>query len=146
MTRVELSCNRVFSSLFRRITIKHDDDFYCLHCPHSFSLYSFVFMPFEDTNILEFNQYQKSDKAPSIIYAVLESSIKKVDNAKTTLKNFDSKSKWTSFLRVASVCNMGIWWHRRSTSCMQKWRLHEKVLWILERASNEDKLPLTKEE
>ena len=26
-------------------------------------------MPSEDTKTLEFNQYQKSDKAPSIIYA-----------------------------------------------------------------------------
>ena len=77
MTRVELSCNGVFSSLYRRITIKHDDDFYCLHCPHSFSLYSFVFMPFEDTNILEFNQYQKSDKAPSIIMQFLNLRLKK---------------------------------------------------------------------
>ena len=30
-----------------------------------------VIMPFEDTKILEFNQYQKSDKAPVIIYADL---------------------------------------------------------------------------
>ena len=29
-------------------------------------------MPSEDTKILEFNQYQKSDKAPFIIYADLE--------------------------------------------------------------------------
>ena len=29
-------------------------------------------MPFEDTKILKFNQYQNSDKAPVIIYAYLE--------------------------------------------------------------------------
>ena len=29
-------------------------------------------MPFEDTNMLEFNQYQKSDKAPFVIYADLK--------------------------------------------------------------------------
>ena len=29
-------------------------------------------MPFEDTKILKFNQYEKSDKAPFIIYADLE--------------------------------------------------------------------------
>ena len=28
-------------------------------------------MPSEDTKILEFNQYQKSDKAPFVIYADL---------------------------------------------------------------------------
>ena len=29
-------------------------------------------MPFEDTKILGFNQYQKTDKAPFIIYTDLE--------------------------------------------------------------------------
>ena len=36
-------------------------------------------MPFEDTKILEFNQYEKSDKAPFIIYADLECRIQKID-------------------------------------------------------------------
>ena len=31
-----------------------------------------IVMPFEHTKILELNQYQKSDKAPFIIYADLE--------------------------------------------------------------------------
>ena len=31
-----------------------------------------IILPFEDTEILEFNQYQKSDKAPFIIYADLD--------------------------------------------------------------------------
>ena len=31
-----------------------------------------VIMSFEETKILEFNQYEKSDKAPFIIYADLE--------------------------------------------------------------------------
>ena len=34
-------------------------------------------MPFEDSKSLEFNQYQKSDKAPFIIYADLERIIEK---------------------------------------------------------------------
>ena len=36
----------------------------------------------EDTKILEFNQYQKSDKALLIIYADLECFIKKIDGCK----------------------------------------------------------------
>ena len=32
-------------------------------------------MPFEDTKVSEFNQYQKSDKAPFIISADLECMI-----------------------------------------------------------------------
>ena len=39
-------------------------------------------MPFEDNKILEFNQYQKSDAAPFIIYADLECVVKKMMDAK----------------------------------------------------------------
>ena len=39
-------------------------------------------MPSEDIKILEFNQYQKSDKAPFIIYADLECIIEKIDGCK----------------------------------------------------------------
>ena len=35
-------------------------------------------MSSEDTKILEFNQYHKSNKTPFIIYAGLESLIKKI--------------------------------------------------------------------
>ena len=38
-----------------------------------------VIMPSEDTRILEFNQYLKSDKTLCIIYADLESLIKRID-------------------------------------------------------------------
>ena len=57
-----------------------------------------VEVPCEDTKILEFNEYQKFEKTPSIIYADLESLNKRMDGCK-------------------------------------KWRLYEKVLWILNRAS-----------
>ena len=43
-------------------------------------------MPVEDTKILEFNQYQKSDKAPFIIYADLECLIENIDGFKKILK------------------------------------------------------------
>ena len=36
-------------------------------------------MPSEDTKILEFNQYQKSDKPPRTIYEDCEFIIEKVD-------------------------------------------------------------------
>ena len=39
-------------------------------------------MPFEDTKILEFNQYQEPDKAPFVVYADLEWIIKKTDGCK----------------------------------------------------------------
>ena len=73
------------STLLRGITSKHSCDFYCLNCCYnSFRTknkielhkrvcenkdFCNVIMPSEDPKILEFNQYQKSDKAPFIIYA-----------------------------------------------------------------------------
>ena len=36
-------------------------------------------MPSEKNNILEFNQYMKSDKMPYIIYSDIESLIRKID-------------------------------------------------------------------
>ena len=44
-------------------------------------------MPSEETKILEFNQYQKSDKAPFLIYADLECIIEMVDGCKNNPKN-----------------------------------------------------------
>ena len=44
-------------------------------------------MPSENTNTLKFNQSQKSDKAPLIIYADLEHIIEKNDGCKNNPKN-----------------------------------------------------------
>ena len=51
-----------------------------------------VEMPCEDTKILEFNEYQKSGKAPFIIYVDLECLIEKVDECKYNPEN-SSKTK-----------------------------------------------------
>ena len=85
-----LSYSKKPSALLRGITPKYDDDFYCQNCLHSFrtkNLYEnkdffYVIMPSEDTKRLESNQYQKSDKAPFIIYADLECIIEKTDGCK----------------------------------------------------------------
>ena len=84
---------------------KHDGDFYCLNCFHSFRTknkleshttacededFCNVNMPSEDTKILEFNQYQKSDKAPFIIYADLECIIEKIDGWKNNPENLST--------------------------------------------------------
>ena len=80
--------------LLHRITSKNKGDFYCLNCLHSFrtenklkshekvcknKYFCVTIMPSEKDNILEFNQYMKSDKMLYIIYADMESSIKKLD-------------------------------------------------------------------
>ena len=44
-------------------------------------------VPSADTKILEFNQYQKSDKASFIIYADLESLLEKTDGCKNNPEN-----------------------------------------------------------
>ena len=94
------------STLFRVITSKHYGDFYCLNCFHFFRTktkfkshkracenkdFCKVNMPSENSKILEFNQYQKSDKAPIIIYADLECIIENIDEC----KNNSEKSSTT---------------------------------------------------
>ena len=46
-----------------------------------------VILPSEDNKILEFNQYQKYDKAPYIIYADPECLIGKIDGSKNNPEN-----------------------------------------------------------
>ena len=70
------------SALLKRITSKNNGEFYCLNCLYFFRTKNKLEshkracenkdfcngnMPSDDTKILEFNQYEKSDKAPLII-------------------------------------------------------------------------------
>ena len=80
------------SALLRRKTSKHDGDFYCLNCFHSYATenkfenhknicenhdYCYVEMPKEGNEILKYNHEEKSMKVPFIIYATLESLLEK---------------------------------------------------------------------
>ena len=91
------------SALLRGIISKHYRGFYCLNCLHYFRTknkleshkkewenkdFCNVTMPFEDTNILKFSQYQKPDKAPFILYADLESLIENINGCKNILQKF----------------------------------------------------------
>ena len=93
------------SVLLRGITFKHHGDFYCLNCFHSFVTenklqsckrvcenkdFCDIIMPSEDTKLLEFNQYQKSDKAPFIIYTDLECILEKMDGCKNNPENLST--------------------------------------------------------
>ena len=77
---------------------KRHGDLHCLKCLHSFATenkrkfhkkvcenkdFSNVATPFEDTKILEFNQFEKSDKVPFIIYTDLKCLIEKIDGCKS---------------------------------------------------------------
>ena len=90
------------SALLRGITAKHHGNFYCLYCFHSFATenklqshervcenkdFCNIIMPSDNTKVLEFNQYQKSDKTPFIIYADLECTIEKIDGCKNNPEN-----------------------------------------------------------
>ena len=98
-----LTCSKKLSALLRRITFKHHSDFYCLNCLHYFAIekklqshkkvwenkeFCYVIMPFKSTGtkILKFNQYQKSNKAPFLIYADLECIIENINGCKIILK------------------------------------------------------------
>ena len=89
-------------ALLRGITSKHYGDFYCLNCLHFFGTknkleehkrisgnkdFCGTNMPSEVTKILEFNQYQKSDKAPFLIYTDLECLKEKTDRCKKNPEN-----------------------------------------------------------
>ena len=97
-----LSLVKISSALLRGVTSKRHGEFYCLNYLHSFEAenkreshkkvsenkdFFNVVMPSEDTKILEFKQYQKSDKAPFIIYADLECLIVKTEGCKNHPKN-----------------------------------------------------------
>ena len=92
--RMALSRSKKPSTLLRGKTSKHHGDFYCLNCLHFFRTenklkshekicknkdFCGTVMPLEKNNILEFNRYIKSDKMPYIIYADIESLIRKID-------------------------------------------------------------------
>ena len=101
-------------ALLRRITSKHNGDYYCFNCLYSFRTknklesHKKVFeskdfcnavISSEDTKILEFNLYHKSDKAIYIanlikhhlfIYADLGSLIVKTDGCKHNLEKASS--------------------------------------------------------
>ena len=47
-------------------------------------------MPFEETKILEFNQYQKSDEASFIIYADLKCFIEQINECKNNNENLST--------------------------------------------------------
>ena len=90
------------SALLKEITSKHHGEIYFLNCLHFFRAeyklqlhkkvcenkdFRNIIMLSEDTKILQFNQYQKFDKAPFIIYADLECLIEKIDGCKNDPKN-----------------------------------------------------------
>ena len=59
-----------------------------------------IVMPSEGTKKLGFNQYQKSDKSPFIIYADLECLIEKTDRCKNNPENPSSTKLGEHFHQI----------------------------------------------
>ena len=84
-------------------------------------------MPSEDTKILEFNQYKKSDEAPFVIYADFVCFIEKIDGCKSNPENSSttkvgehissgfSMSTILSFKSIENKCAV-----YRGKDCMKK--------------------------
>ena len=82
------------SGLLRGITSNHNGGYYCLNCFHSYRTenklyahkkicenkeYCNIEMPSPNNNLIKYNQGEKSLKLPFVIYADLESILKKID-------------------------------------------------------------------
>ena len=82
------------SRLLRGITSNHNGDYYCLNCFLSYRTenelndykkvcknhgYCNIEMPFNDNNLIKYNQGEKSLKLPFVIYADLACILKKID-------------------------------------------------------------------
>ena len=118
-----LSCCKKLSALFKGITSKHDGDFYCLNCFHSYRTenklkkhenvckkhdYYYVEMRNEDNNILKCNHGENSKKVPFIIYADFESLLEKQStynnnpqNSSTTKINKHTPSGYSLFIHCS---------------------------------------------
>ena len=85
---------RSLSGLLRGISSKHDGDYYCLNCFHSYRTENKlnvhkkicenheccnIEMPSPNNNLIKYNQGEKSLEVPFIIYADLECLLKKID-------------------------------------------------------------------
>ena len=99
-----LSCSKIATALSKGIRSKHYGDFYCLNCLHSFRIKKkleshkklcknkdFCNVIISSVEVLGFNKYQKSDKAPCIIFADLECIIEGIDQWKNNPENSSAK-------------------------------------------------------
>ena len=77
-------------------------------------------MPSEGTIILKFNQYQKSDKPPFIIYADLECLIEKVDRCKKGGEHILSGVSMSTISSFKSIRKRYIQKLYRGKDCLKK--------------------------
>ena len=86
-------------------------------------------MSSEKGNILELNQYMKSDKMPYIIYADIESLIRKIDRFTNNPENSSATNRWSYSLWGFNINILGIWSHMKRYIMEKKnTKKSEKVL------------------
>ena len=96
-------------------------------------------MPSEDTIILEFNQYQKSDKTPFVIYPGLECLIEKIDRCKNIPENLFTIKVSDNIPSDFSMSTISYFKIIENKHDVYRGKyLHEKVLWIFKRAGKKD--------
>ena len=96
-----------------------------------------ILIPSEETKILDFNQYQKFDKAPFVIYEDAKCLTEKIDgcknnpeNAPTTKVDEHIHSDFSVSTTISSFNTK-----ENKNAVYRGKRLLEKVLWILKRAT-----------
>ena len=170
--RTALSCSKKLSTLLRGKTSKYHGDFFCLNCLHSFRTenklkpyekvyknkdFCGIVMLSEKDKILEFNQYLKSDKMQYIIYADIESLIKKNKKIERCANNPENSSTTKIEEHISCRYSMSTIWafdhiENKHTSyhgkdCMKKFcpSLREHTKYIID-FEKKKMLPLTEEE
>ena len=156
------------SALLRGITSKHDGDFYCLNCFHSYSTkeklkkhknvfgnhdYCYVEMSAKDNKILKCNHGEKSMKVRFIIYADLESLLEKMntcynnpEESSTAKINKHTPSGYSSFTQCsfdATKINLDYY---RGKNCMKNFcvDLKEHAAKIINYEKKKEIIPLTR--
>ena len=101
-------------ALLRGTTSKHQGDICCWNCLHSFAnknkLKSHkkvckikcngIAMPFKKNSILQYNLYMKSDKLTYILYADIESLIKKINGCPNNPEKSSTWDSWAYLCRI----------------------------------------------
>ena len=130
------------SRLLRGITSNHNGDYYCLNCFHSYSTenkfnahkkvcenldYCNIKMPFNDNNLINYNNGEKILKLPFIIDADLECLLEKIstcynnpDLSSTTKINQHVPSGYSIFTNCSFDKSYNNLSHYRGEDCMKR--------------------------
>ena len=157
------------SALFRRITSKHNGDFYCLNCFQSYTTekklkkhkkvcenhdYCYLKMPEEYNRTLKYNEGEKSMKYPFIVYADLECLLEKTntchnnpEKSSTTKINKYIPSGYSLFTHCSFDTTKNKLDYYRGKNCMKNFclDLREHATKIINYQKKET-IPLTKKE